>query len=86
MNWGYIMTVAELFKMIHIESKRQLDGLYTLRLEFGKESREFPNLTRHQLQVLADGVMQAPIDEDIDFIYMEHIKGDARKNDNTGVS
>jgi len=86
MNWGDIMTVSELYKFINIKSIRQLDGFYTLRLEFGKESREFPNLTRQQLQVLADGVMEAPIDEDIDFLYMEQVKGDAKKNDNTGVS
>lgn len=78
--------MTNVFKKIKIESFAQLDGNYTLRMEFGKESREFPNLTRNDLDKLAYGIMTAPYDEDQSMIQLELIRNEAKNNDNTGGS
>lgn len=75
-----------IFKRINIESIVQQNGKYTLRFEFGRESREFPDLSRADLQALSQSIMIAPMNEDLDLEMLSLLRLEAVKNDNGGVS
>lgn len=78
--------MTDIFKKINIESRVQLNGQYTLRFEFGRESREFINLTEEDLYLLARGITFAPEAEYETARQLDEIRKKAIKHDTTAGS
>jgi hypothetical protein len=74
----------QIFRKINVESRSQLNGKYTLRFEFGRECREFQDLTEDDLYLLARGITFAPEAEYEDARQLELLRREALENDNTG--
>jgi hypothetical protein len=74
------------FKRLNIESRPQLNGKYTLRLEFGTEVREFPDVTESELNQLARGVTFGPETEYEMARQLNVLRNESLENDNTGGS
>lgn len=70
--------MSQPFSKIEITSHPQLNGKYTLRLNFGRESREFVDLTATDLSNLSYGIMSGPMFDDN--------AREARENDNAAES